>query len=190
VDVTNFVLGELPRAPSRVLEVGCGTGDLARAMADAGYEVVAIDPDAPNGALFRRTTIEQFDDPDRFDAVVASLSLHHVGDLAVALDKIAALLRRGGVLILDEFAWDRLDERSAAELGIDHTEWRAEHAGLHRADAMLANVGARFDQRAFSWEPYLYREGRQAVSEERERELVEAGRLATIGFRYVGVRRS
>jgi hypothetical protein len=55
---------------------------------------------------------------------------------------------------------------------------------------MLANLGARFDERAFSWEPYLYREGRRAVSEEHERELVEAGRVVKIGFRYVGVRRS
>jgi 2-polyprenyl-3-methyl-5-hydroxy-6-metoxy-1,4-benzoquinol methylase len=190
VDVTNFVLGELPRAPSRVLEVGCGKGELARAMADAGYTVVAVDPDAPQGALFRRTTIEQFDDADPFDVVVASLSLHHVDDLAAALDKIAALLRRSGVLILDEFAWDRLDERSAAEVGIDHAEWRAEHADLHTAAAILANVGSRFDQRSFSWEPYLYREQRHAVSEGRERQLIEAGRLAATGFRYVGVRRS
>jgi SAM-dependent methyltransferase len=155
---------------------------------DAGYEVVAIDPEAPRGALFRRTTVEEFDDRRPFDAVVASRSLHHVQDLSVALVKIAALLRRSGVLILDEFAWDRLDERSAAEVGIDYPEWRAEHADLHTADTMLAGVRARFGQRSFSWEPYLYREQRQAVSEARERELIEAGRLAATGFRYVGIR--
>jgi hypothetical protein len=53
---------------------------------------------------------------------------------------------------------------------------------------MLAGVRARFGERSFSWEPYLYREQRQAVSEGRERELIEAGRLGATGFRYVGVR--
>ncbi len=44
-----FVTEQLPSAPARVLEVGCGRGDLARAIAESGYEVVAIDPDAPGG---------------------------------------------------------------------------------------------------------------------------------------------
>jgi 2-polyprenyl-3-methyl-5-hydroxy-6-metoxy-1,4-benzoquinol methylase len=35
-----------------VLEVGCGHGDLARTVSESGYEVVAIDPDAPEGELF------------------------------------------------------------------------------------------------------------------------------------------
>ena len=48
---------------------------------------------------------------DRFDAVVASRSLHHVPDLALAVDKIAQL---APLLIVEEFAWDQLDERTAA----------------------------------------------------------------------------
>jgi 2-polyprenyl-3-methyl-5-hydroxy-6-metoxy-1,4-benzoquinol methylase len=188
VDVAEFVLGELPPPPSRVLEVGCGSGELARTLAAPGYDVLAVDPDAPDGPIFRRTTIEELDDPDPFDAVVASRSLHHVEDLGDALDKIAALLRPGGVLILDEFAWEQLDASSASEVGIPLDEWREEHADLHTSAAMLAELGARFEQRSFSWEPYLHREQRQAVSEELERDLIAAARLAPTGFRYVGVR--
>jgi 2-polyprenyl-3-methyl-5-hydroxy-6-metoxy-1,4-benzoquinol methylase len=188
MDVREFVLSELPPPPSRVLEVGCGGGELARALADAGYDVLAVDPDAPDGPNFRRTTIEELDDQGPFDAVVASRSLHHVADLGAALDKIVAFLRRDGVLILDEFAWEQLDAGSASEVGIAHDEWRAEHADLHTAAAMLAELGARFEQRSFSWEPYLHREQRQAISEELERDLIDAGRLAATGFRYVGIR--
>lgn len=50
--------------PARVLEVGCGRGDLARAIAEAGHEVVAIDPHAPAGDLFRATSLEEFADPE------------------------------------------------------------------------------------------------------------------------------
>ena len=189
MDVTEFVLAELPPPRARVLEVGCGNGDLARALAAAGYDVLAVDPDAPEGAIFRRTTIEELDDDqDSFDAVVASRSLHHVDDLGQALDKIAGLLRPGGVLILDEFAWDQLDASSASEVGIPLDEWRKEHEDLHTATAMLAELWAHFEQRRCSWEPYLHREQRKAVSEELERELIAAGRLAPTGFRYVGTR--
>ena len=183
------MLAELPRPPAHVLEVGCGQGELAEALVAAGYDVLAIDPEAPSGRIFRRTTIEELEEPGPFDAVVASRSLHHVGDLGTVLDKIAVLLRPGGAVILDEFAWDRLDARSAAEVGIDPDEWREEHEELHTAGAMLGALAKRFEERSLSWEPYLHREARQAVDEHAERRLIDSGRLAAIGFRYVGVRR-
>jgi SAM-dependent methyltransferase len=189
-EVADFVLAELPRPPARVLEVGCGQGELAEAVVAVGYDVLAIDPEAPEGAIFRRITLEELDETGLYDAVVASRSLHHVEDLDAALDKIVAILRPGGVVLLDEFAWDRLDERSAAAVAIPLAEWREEHEDLHTSKTMLAGLASRFEQRKLTWEPYLYREKRQAVTEERERELIAARRLAPIGFRYVGVRRS
>jgi 2-polyprenyl-3-methyl-5-hydroxy-6-metoxy-1,4-benzoquinol methylase len=188
MDVAEFVLGELPPPPSRVLEVGCGRGELALALAAAGYDVLGVDPEAPDGPIFRRTTLERLEDTGRHDAVVASRSLHHVHDLGAALDKIAALLRNEGLLVLDEFAWERLDARSAEEVGVAPAEWHEEHKDLHTSAEMLAELAPRFVQRSLTWEPYLYREARQAVREEVERGLIEAGRLQPTGFRYVGLR--
>src|SRR4029450_12822815 len=91
VELTEFVLSQLPPASARVLEVGCGKGEVARALAAKGYDIVAIDPEAPDGPIFRRTTIEDFQDPGSFDAVVASLALHHVEDLRGGLDKRPAM---------------------------------------------------------------------------------------------------
>jgi SAM-dependent methyltransferase len=187
-NVAEFVLAELPPPPARVLEVGCGRGELAKELAASGYDVLAIDPDAPEGTMFRRTTIEEFADRSTFAGVAASRSLHHVHDLDTALDNIASVLERDGVFVLDEFAWDRLDARSAREVGIDLDEWREEHADLHTSDVMLDGVAGRFTQRMLSWEPYLFREERQVMTEARERELIAAGRLSATGFRYVGVR--
>jgi SAM-dependent methyltransferase len=111
--VEEFVLEQVGDPPARVLEVGCGEGELARTLARAGHRVTAIDPRAPEGPIFRRVRIEEFSDPGPFDYVVAILSLHHVEDLGSALDKIANLLRAGGALVVVEVAWDRFDEATA-----------------------------------------------------------------------------
>ena len=170
-----------------MLEVGCGRGELAGALTGEGYEVVAIDPEAPEGAIFRRTTIEDFDDVDGFDAVVASRSLHHVHDLGGGLDKLVRLLR--GPLVLDEFAWDRLDGATAEQFGIFLPDWYEEHEGLHGYDALRRELDARFDERFFEWRPYLYRYDEVDVDEAEERRLVELGAIAALGFRYVGTPR-
>jgi SAM-dependent methyltransferase len=162
-DLTDFVLSQLPLAPARVLEVGCGEGELARALADAGYDVVAIDPEAPDGPIFRRTTIEAFDEPGPFGAVVASLSLHHVEDLGGVLDKLVGLV--DGPLILNEHAWDRLEPMTP--------EWEEEHADLHGYAEMRPELDARFEELFFEWRPYP----------------VDGEEVPGLGFRYVGVPR-
>jgi SAM-dependent methyltransferase len=196
-----YVTEHLPSAPARVLEVGCGRGDLARAIAEAGHEVVAIDPNAPPGDLFRATSLEEFADPEPFDAVVASLALHHVADLRGALDKLASLLRPTGRLIVNEHAVDRLDEATArwylekrAEIRPDaprsleqcRHDWEEDHAGLHGYAAMRHELDRRFIERFFAWMPYLYGELAGAVTEPEERALIEAGAIQATGFRYVG----
>jgi SAM-dependent methyltransferase len=202
-DPTEFVASRLPPASARVLEVGCGRGELALALAARGYEVVAIDPDAPEGDAFVAVTLERFDDPGPFDAVVASRSLHHVPDLPGALDKIAGLLRPRGLLIVNEHAWDRMDEATARwfldrwsasdpdapgslEEFLDY--WRGDHAGLHGYEAMRRELDRRFAERFFAWTPYRHGELGDAADEGEQRTLIEAGEIRATGFRYVGER--
>ncbi|MBA2331336.1 MAG: methyltransferase domain-containing protein, partial [Actinobacteria bacterium] len=46
-----FARRHLPTPPARLLEVGCGQGELTTALAVAGYDVLGIDPAAPLGEL-------------------------------------------------------------------------------------------------------------------------------------------
>jgi SAM-dependent methyltransferase len=200
MSLQSFVETHLPGAPARILEVGCGRGELARAMDRSGYEVVAIDPDAPAGDLFQDVSLEEFSTDQAFDAVVASRSLHHIHDLPGSVAKIASLLRPRGRLILDEHACDRLDdttarwylERRAASdpdapnsLEACFTEWEADHADLHGYTAMRAELDRHFTELFFGWMPYLYGELAN-VDEEEERALITAGAIQAMGFRYVG----
>jgi SAM-dependent methyltransferase len=203
VDFTAFALSQLPEPPRRVLEVGCGyEGGVAPALAAAGYKVLAIDPDAPEGPLYRRTTLEELDDPGPFDAVVAGRVLHHVNPLASALDKLAAL---APVLILDEFAWNHMDGPTMDWYEAQHRllvaagrepkgppdlgEWRARHSDLHPYETLRAEVDARYEERFFEWRPYFYRWLEGPATERLEAALIDADAIRPIGFRYAGVRR-
>jgi hypothetical protein len=183
-----------------VLEVGCGReGGVAPALARAGYDVLAIDPDAPDGALYRRVTLEQLDDPGPFDAVVAGRVLHHVEPLDPALDKLARL---APLLIVDEFAWNHMDEptvdwyerqhRALAAAGREPKgppslgEWRVRHAGLHPFETVRAALDARYDEQHVEWRPYLYLWLDGPATESLESTLIDAGAIRPIGFRYVG----
>jgi Methyltransferase domain len=200
VEFTAFALSHLPPPPARVLEVGCGPdGGITPALADAGYDVLGVDPRAPDGDRFRSITLEELDET-RFDAVVAERVFHHVHPLGTALDKVA---RMSPLLILDEFAWDRIDaptqdwyesqHKTLVAAGIepkgppDLDDWRVKHvAALIPAAEVLREARARFDEHLFEPRPYLYRWLNGPSSEVLEGTLVDAGAIQPCGFRWVG----
>ena len=201
----SFVRERLPEPPARVLEVGCGRGELTTALAVAGHDALGIDPLAPDGPLFRRLTLDDVESDGRYDAVVAAFSLHHIRDLDAALEKIASLLVPEGLLLVDEFAWDRLDEptlawlwgqRQAAAAAGGKTEpaspadvradWDAEHVGLHGYDALRTSLDAHFEEVDFAPTPYLHRLLGGGAPGVLEQSLVDAGTIAALGFRYAG----
>ncbi len=189
------VVAEWVPAGARLLEVGCGNGQLALALMRAGYDVTAIDPLAPEGEPFRRVALEEFAPDGAFGAVVARRSLHHVADLGAALDRIVAMLPPGGLLVIGEFAWDRMDEPTAHWYGRVsggqhdcHAHWGEEHAGLHGHADMARELAPRFRERSFRWTPYLARELGRPELEPEEIELIDAGEIQAIGFEYVGER--
>jgi SAM-dependent methyltransferase len=93
----------------RVLDLGCGFGDFARAARSHGArEVIGIDISARMLDEARRRTndpaiayiqaaIEEFDAGEgSFELIVSQLALHYVADYAAVVRRVAAALRGGG----------------------------------------------------------------------------------------------
>jgi SAM-dependent methyltransferase len=127
-------------APARVLEVGCGPGELAeRLVRELGAEVTAVDVSPrmvdlarARGVDARVGDVQELPfEPGSFDCVVAAWVLFHVPDLDRGLAEIARVLRPGGSLVAATNAeenlaelWALVGERSpAADL-----TFRAENA--------------------------------------------------------------
>jgi SAM-dependent methyltransferase len=102
-------LAALPRDASYILDVGAGTGIVARVLRAMGATsaICAVEP-APTWAAYLRelglpgvevqtTRIEEFEARGTFDAAVAHMVLHHIADLAPALRSIRRALGQGGV---------------------------------------------------------------------------------------------
>src|SRR5919106_1731365 len=100
-ELRRFLEAWLPPPPARVLEVGCGDGALTRELLDRGYAMTAIDPEPPDGEPFVRSTLEDFEAQEPFDAAVAIRSLHHLHDLIALAGVRAALAARFTELVAE-----------------------------------------------------------------------------------------
>jgi ubiquinone/menaquinone biosynthesis C-methylase UbiE len=207
-----FLRRFLPRPPARILEVGCGDGRLARTLSRQGYQVVAIDPVAPRGKIFRRIRIEEFEDDRPFDAVVSITALHHVANLQGALERIHRSLQRKGVLVLEEFAYERVlhsgtakwyfhQRQAAVAVGLHRhgrlrqtfaawrKTWTREHRDLHGFKELSAALRQRFSRRFFEWTPYLYDYHLDESLKPVEEKLIASRKILATGFRWVGTPR-
>jgi SAM-dependent methyltransferase len=197
--VEEFVRAGLPPPPARLLEVGAGSGELARILAGAGYDVVAIDP-AGEGDVLPVALLDFDAPPASFDAVLAVVSLHHVEPFEPSCARLASLVRPGGVLVVDEFDVARFDEASAAWLvdrwrdtGRDAGRPPAEivahyRAHLHPLDAIRAGLGEWFDLGPVTHASYLYRWYLGEELRAAEEALIADGSLPALGARFVGTR--
>jgi SAM-dependent methyltransferase len=99
--------------PLKVLNAGCGSGELSLLLAAEGHRVVGIDPEPEYIRLaqkraagrfpdstFAVSSIEAYSGPNDFDAVVSTDVLEHIEDDRTAFDRLFERVRPGGRLLI------------------------------------------------------------------------------------------
>lgn len=207
------VRSSLPAPPAAVLELGCGSaGGFVPALLADGYRAVGIDPAAPEGDDYRRVEFERSELPEAVDAVVASVSLHHVADIAEVLDRVAGALKPGGTVMVVEWDWESFDEASA-RWGFERLDWETEAKGwlhrgyehwqasgqpwesylhgwatghgLHSARTLVDGLDERFERVSCERGAYLFPELAQ-TTERDELDAIEAGLIRALRIDWVG----
>lgn len=99
-----------PKPDERILDLGCGSGELTQRIAESGAQVIGVDSSAtmldkaraqfPTLTLYQRdATNFSFDEP--FDAIFSNAVLHWVPDYEAAIRQMANALKSGGRLIIE-----------------------------------------------------------------------------------------
>lgn len=140
-------------SPARVLEVGCGAGEIAERVRDEpGTEIVATDSSERMVELTRQRGIEAyvadvqelpFGDGE-FDCVFGGWVLYHVLDRERAIKECARVLRPGGRFVTATLAdenmsdlWDFLGTPRERSLGFSSSN------GAEQLERCFTNVEAR-----------------------------------------------
>jgi 2-polyprenyl-6-hydroxyphenyl methylase/3-demethylubiquinone-9 3-methyltransferase len=97
----------------RMLDIGCGAGLLCEPFTRLGAQVIGVDASASNIAAakvhadkghlsidYRCTTVEEMDVRERFDIVLAMEVVEHVADVGLFLNRCAAMLKPGGIMVV------------------------------------------------------------------------------------------
>jgi len=118
---SSFALSSL-KSQSTVLDAGCGGGAIAASMQKGGLKVMAIDSNSQAiakteglGIACRLSDLQTFEH-EAFDAVLCSASLHHMDPLDAALNAASRLLKQDGVLLVEDFGYERVDLKTAVWL--------------------------------------------------------------------------
>jgi SAM-dependent methyltransferase len=156
-------------ATSTVVDLGAGTGAFARTLAPHVARVVAVDPSEAMVAAMRERGVEAVcagflsyeHEGDPADAVYTRNALHHLPDFwkAFALERIAGLLRRGGVLMMRDIVYSFEPAEADTVIGAWLASAPTNSARGWTASELAEHV--REEHSTFSWllEPMFERVG-------------------------------
>ena len=200
-------------APCRLLEIGCGNGEVAAQLQRAGYELTAIDEDEEAIKEAQRKGVKAIKaswpnyTPQNAEAILFTRSLHHIPNTDAA---IAHAAKHAKVVLVEDFAYEvcapELIEWFANESGGAAEEsfakrlasakdrqafWHQEHDhNLATAKEMEAAMRTHFPSVEVTYVPYLFRylgDADQATIQRLQRGEMEFG-TKPLGRRYVGRR--
>ena len=125
--LTRFIVDHVPAGARTVLDVGCGSGALARSLVDRGFEVDCVSPSplltrrvrellGPDARIFEHRFEDVVTDR-RYDVVLFSESFQYV-DMETAVEQAARFANEGGALLICDFF--KTDVRGKSPIGGGH----------------------------------------------------------------------
>jgi SAM-dependent methyltransferase len=132
-DIATLMAESIPGPDSRVLEIGCATGGLLKALQDLGYlNLIGSDPSP--GCIRRAlefygipgftATIFSVPQPEQpYDFLILTGVMEHIPDLDRTIDQFRRLLRKGGRVYLEVPDASRYEARLDApfqEFSVEH----------------------------------------------------------------------
>jgi len=119
-ETLGFLISRLP-VGAKVLEVGCGEGQVACELVQRGYRVTGLDSDSERIARAQAHGVRaivaswpKFESSVLFDGIAFTRSLHHINPLRQAIVRARELLNPNGFLLIEDFALDDVDEATVA----------------------------------------------------------------------------
>lgn len=97
-----------PKQGERILDLGCGTGIIARQLADMGCEVVGIDSSAEMVEAAKKLGVDarlidavEVESTKKFDAVVSNAAIHWMPDKYAVVRNVWKALKPGGRFVAE-----------------------------------------------------------------------------------------
>jgi len=108
----NFLISHIPQGTETILDVGCGTGQIAKKLLDIGYQVDCVSPspfltEQARDLLGNRSHIfeclyEQLQTENRYDVILFSESFQYI-DIEEGIKKTLVFLNRDGHMLICDF---------------------------------------------------------------------------------------
>ena len=113
--LTNVILNLIPKG--KVLDVGCGSGVILKALQEKGLECEGIDPShvavklcKDKGLNVHASTIKDFNPEEKYDYVVCIGTIYYLDDFEENFEKILSFLKPEGKLIINFYNPLRLNK--------------------------------------------------------------------------------
>jgi 2-polyprenyl-3-methyl-5-hydroxy-6-metoxy-1,4-benzoquinol methylase len=100
----------LKKSDIKILDIGCGNGNISLALGSLGYSVTGVDIDSTSienarkinnfkNVQFKVLDANAFDVKDEFDAIVCSEVLEHLENPSELVQSIFSILKKDGILV-------------------------------------------------------------------------------------------